>query len=168
MNQILEIIKKRRSVRKYLDKPISKDILKQLVDAGRLAPTARNDQPWEFVVATERELLKKVGEATDHGKFLRDSAACIIVCCQDTKYFLEDGSAATENIILAAESFGVCSCWVAGHKKAYCEEVKKILNIPDDLIIVSLISLGYPDTLEKINRQKKGLDEVLHWEKFYA
>lgn len=166
MNQTLEIIERRRSVRKYLDKPISKDILKQLVDAGRLAPTARNDQPWEFVVVTECELLKKVGEATDHGKFIRDSATCIVVCCQDTKYFLEDGSAATENIILAAESFGIGSCWVAGHKKAYCEEVKKTLNIPNDLIVISLISLGYPDPLEKINRQKKELDKVIHWEKY--
>lgn len=168
MNQTLEVIKSRRSVRKYLDKPISKDILKQLVDAGRLAPTARNDQPWEFIVVTERELLQKVGGATDYGKFVRNAVACIVVCCQETKYFLEDGSAATENIILAAESFGIGSCWVAGHKKAYCAEVKKILNIPDNLIVISLISLGYPDPLEKTSRQKKGLDEVLHWEKFYA
>ncbi|MFH1288438.1 MAG: nitroreductase family protein [bacterium] len=166
MNQITETIKKRRSVRKYLDKPISKEILQELIDTGRLAPTARNEQPWEFVVVTNRELLRKVGGVTDHGKFICDAAACIVVCCRDTKYFLEDGSAATENIILAAESFGVCSCWVAGHKKAYCEDIKKILGVPDNLIIISLISIGYPDPLEKTSKQKKGLDEVLHWEKF--
>ena len=166
MNQVIEIIKKRHSVRKYLDKSISKEILKEMVDAGRLAPTARNEQPWEFVVVTERELLKNVGEATDHGKFIRDAAACIVVCCQETKYFLEDGSAATENIILAAESLSVNSCWVAGHKKAYCEEIKKILGIPDNLIIISLVSLGYADTSEKSIKHKRGLDEVLHLEKF--
>lgn len=166
MNQVIETIKKRRSVRKYLDKPISKEILKEIINAGRLAPTARNDQPWEFVAVTNRELLRKVGGATDYGKFICDAAACVVVCCRDTKYFLEDGSAATENIILAAESFGVGSCWVAGHKKAYCEDIKKLLEIPDELIIISLISLGYPDPLEKTNRQKRGLNEILHWEEF--
>ncbi|MEW6087457.1 MAG: nitroreductase family protein [bacterium] len=166
MNQIVETIKKRHSVRKYLDKPVPKEILKEMIDAGRLAPTARNEQPWEFVVVTKSELLEKVAEATDHGKFIKGAGACIIVCCKDTKYFLEDGSAATENIILTAESFGVASCWVAGHKKGYCGDIKKILGIPDDLIVISLISLGYAGADDILRKPKKSVDEVIHWEKF--
>lgn len=166
MDSVVETIKKRHSVRKYLDKPIPKEILKEMVNVGRMAPTARNEQPWEFVVVTDRELLKKVGETTDHGKFIRDAGACIVVCCKDTKYFLEDGSAATENVILAAESFGLGSCWVAGHKKAYCEDVKKILGIPNELIIISFISLGYPNPNDKNIKSKRSVDEVIHWDKY--
>lgn len=167
MMDALECIKTRRCIRDYRDKKIEKEILKEIIDAARLAPTARNIQPWHFVVVTEKETLRKIAELTDYGKFIADAVACIIVCCEDTKYYLEDGCNASENILLAAKSFGIGSCWVAGDKKDYCKNVKKLLEIPNGYKVISLLSLGYPIS-EVQPPDKKELDDVLHWEKFHS
>jgi len=164
---VIEVIKKRRSIRVYKDKSIPKDTLEKIVDAARFAPTARGVQPWEFIVITDRGTLKKLGEIAENGRFLAQAGACIAVFCSDTKYYLEDGCAATENILLAAASLGIGSCWVAGDKKPYCQEVSDLLNFPATFKLVSLIALGYPES-EKSFRivDKRSLKEVIHWEKF--
>jgi len=167
MMDALECLKTRRCIRQYKDEPIDKKILKEIVDAARLAPTARNIQPWHFVVVTGKETLKKIADLTDHGKHIADAAACVVVCCEDTKYYLEDGCTASENILLAAKSFDISSCWVAGDKKGYCEGIKKLLEIPQDYKVVSLLPLGYAVS-EVQPHDKKELDEVLHWEKFHS
>ena len=161
----LAVIAKRRSIRKFAPKPVPRDVLEKLVDAGRLAPTARNDQPWEFIVITGPGELKKLGELTDYGKFIAEAPACIAVVCRSTKYYLEDGCAATENILIAATSLGVQSCWVAGDKKNYALGILKELNVPPSYNLVSLIPLGYAATDGK-NVPKRELAKVLHWEKF--
>jgi len=158
-------IKKRISVREYADKPLEKEKLEKMVDAGRLAPTARGEEPWEFIVVTDKEKIKELGNITDHGKFLADARAAIAVFCKDTKYYLEDGSAATENILVAATGLGVASCWVAGDKKFYCPDISKALGVPEGFKLVSLISLGYPQSEPKPH-SKRPLEKVLHWEKF--
>lgn len=161
----LECIKTRRSVREYSGKSMEKNILERIVDAGRLAPTANNIQPWEFVVMTKKELLERLGAIANYGGFIRDAAACILIFCRDTKYCLEDGCAATENMLLAAQSLGIGACWVAGDKKAYAEEVRVIAGAPEGYRLVSMISLGYPKA-EARARPKRRLEEVLHWERF--
>ena len=161
----LTAITTRRSVRKFTSSPIAKNILETIVDAGRLAPTARNEQPWEFIVVTGRDLLKRIGETTDTGKFITDAGACIAVVCKASKYYLEDGCAATENILIAANALGVQSCWVAGDKKAYGQSILTILGVPPNHNLVSLLALGYADGEPK-SYIKRGLDRVLHWEKF--
>ena len=161
----LTAIAARRSVRKFNSKPVPKDILEKIVDAGRLAPTARNEQPWEFIVVTDRDMLKKIGEITDNGKFIIDAGACIAVICAATKYYLEDGCAATENILIAATALGIQSCWVAGDKKLYCQSILALLGVPPQYNLVSLLALGYADGEAK-TYIKRALDRVLHWEKF--
>ena len=160
-----ECISKRASVREYKAEPVSREVLTQLVDAGRRAPTARGVEPWSFVVVTEKEILQKLAEFADTGVFIKDSASCIIVFCQDTKYYLEDGCAATENILLAASSLGLGACWVAGDKKPYAQDIKRLLNAPDELKLISLISLGWPRK-ETLQHKKRQLNEVIHWQKF--
>jgi nitroreductase len=161
----LDAIRSRRCIRVYEERATPKEVLQEIIDCARLAPSARNIQPWEFVVVTKREMLKKIADLTDHGKHISKAAACVVVCCRNTKYFLEDGSAATQNILLAAHASGLASCWVAGHKKPYCEAVKGILEIPEEYIIISLVPIGY--TASKVEPHgKRALDEVLHWEKF--
>jgi nitroreductase len=165
---LLELMKTRRSVREFADKPIAKEALENIVDAARFAPTARNVQPWEFVVVTDKNSLKKIAGITEHGKFIAGCGACILVFSQETKYFLEDCSAATQNVLLAARALGIGSCWVAGDKKAYVKEFNSILGVPDSFKLVSLIGLGYPLT-EKVFRaapEKRSLNEITHWEKF--
>ena len=162
-----EAIIKRYSCRNLSPKPISKDLIEKMIDAARLAPTARNIQPWEFVVVTDKETLKKLGSIAETGPFIADCSCCIVVLCKDTKYYLEDGCAATENILLSATDLGLGSCWVAGDKKPYGEQIKQLLNVPKDFKLVSLIALGYPeDKKAKLNVNKRSLDEVIHWEKF--
>ena len=162
-----EAIKLRRSVREYTDKPIAKEALNSIVDAARFAPTARGVQPWEFIVITKQETLKKIGETAENGKFVAGAAACIAVFCLDTKYYLEDGCAATENMLIAATDLGIGSCWVAGDKKPYCNRISELLNVPASFKLVSLIALGYPESGKAAGiTQKRGLSEVIHWEKF--
>jgi len=163
MNTI-EVLKTRRSIRKYIDKKIPDEIIKNIIDCARLAPTANNKQPWLFVVIKNKQLKEKIAQLTDYGKFINQADCCIAVFCEDTKYYLEDGSAATENILLAAWHYGIGSCWIAGDKKPYAEEVRKILQIPQKYKLVSLVSLGYPDKEElkkSKNIKKKTLEEVM-------
>lgn len=163
----LENLKTRRSIREYSDKLIPKYILEKIVEAAGFAPTARNLQPWEFVVITQSPTLKKLAELTEHGKFLAQAKACIAVFCTDTKYYLEDGCAATCNILLAAAALGIGSCWIAGDKKPYCAEVAKLLSVPVPYKLVSLVSLGYPKTKNSFHiTEKRSLKEIIHWEEF--
>ena len=163
--ETFECISKRASVREYQAKSLSKELLERLVDAARRAPTARAVEPWEFVVTTERNILQRLGQIANTGVFLKDAAACIAVFCQDTKYYLEDGCAATENILLAACDAGLGACWVAGDKKPYVSEVSQLLNAAPNLKLVSLISLGWPKQ-ETPQIKKRKLEEVIHWQKF--
>lgn len=162
----IEALKSRRSVRQFSDKAIPKDLLEKIVDAARFAPTARNEQPWEFVAVTERKTIERLAGITDHGKFMAGAAACAAVFCRDTKYYLEDGSAATQNLLVAAAAFGVGSCWVAGDKKGYCREINELLGVPLAFRLVSLVALGYPVAGNGPAPQKRELKELLHWEKF--
>ena len=163
----LEVLKKRRSVREYQDKPIPKDALEKIVDAGRFAATARNVQPWEFVVVTQPEILRKIADLAENARFIAQAKACIAVFSSDTKYYLEDGCAATVNMLLAATGLGIGSCWVAGDKKPYCSEISRLLNAPAAFKLVSMVSLGYPQSKDAFRVvDKRPLTEVIHWEKF--
>jgi len=162
---VLEALLKRRSVRKYKSTPVEKDIIKKIIDAGRLAPTARNIQPWEFVVVTDKKMREKIADITEYGKFIAQAPVCIVVFCKDTKYFLEDGCAATVNMLLAAEGLGLKSCWVAGDKKPYCGTIAEILGVPSDYKLISFVPVGYSDESPQ-SPSKRTLKEITHWEKF--
>ncbi len=163
----LDLLKLRRSVRTFQNKAISKDKLESIVDVARYAPTARNVQPWEFVVITDKNMLQKLANLAENGRFIAQAAACIAVFSADTKYYLEDGCAATCNLLLAATALGIGSCWVAGDKKAYAQEVGVLLKSPSNLKLVSLIALGYPEDNGAFKEMaKRSLKELMHWEKF--
>ncbi len=162
----LDTLKKRRSCRIFNAKGIAGDVIVELIDCARLAPSARNVQPWEFVAVTKRETLQKFGSMAENCRFLADCPCCIAVFCLDTKYYLEDGCAATENILLAAADLGLATCWVAGDKKEYCMDVMKLLAAPRDMKLVSLIAIGYSDKIPETGPAKRCVKEVLHWEKF--
>jgi nitroreductase len=160
----IEMLKTRRSVRVYKREPVPRGIIEDIVDCGRLAATAVNIQPWEFVVVTDREARRRIAKITDYGGFIADAPVCVVVPCRDTKYYLEDGSAATENILLAARAHGLGSCWVAGDKKPYAAEICRLLGAPPGYKLISLIPMGYP--AESPTKSKRPLSDVLHWEKY--
>jgi nitroreductase len=161
----LTAIATRHSTRSYTSKPVPKGLLEQIVDAGRRAATARNLQPWEFVVVTNPDVRKRVADLTDYGKFIAEAPACVAVFCQDTKYYLEDGSAATQNMLVAAAALGVQSCWVAGDKKPYGDTIAQMLGVPAGHRLISLVALGYAESPGKPT-PKRSLQEVIHWDKF--
>jgi nitroreductase len=109
-------------------------------------------------------MLRRIAETTDHGKFIAQAPACVVVLCGETKYYLEDGSAATQNILLAARAHGLGSCWVAGDKKPYASEICRLVGAPRGYKLTSLIPLGYP--AETPEQSKRPLSQVLHWEKY--
>lgn len=156
MNLGVTIIKSRRSVRSYTDKPLSDEIIKETLECGRFAPTAMNLQPWLIGVITDRDLLQKIAGITDHGKFIADAAACFVTCGdKNAKYYLEDCCAATMNMITCLQAYGVGTCWVAGDKKEYGAEICKLLEIPEPYSLTSLIPAGYPKEV-KVPSKKPG------------
>jgi nitroreductase len=159
------LFSRRRSVRKFKPRTISDHALEGIVDAARLAPTARNIQPWEFLVIKEKKSLEALAAlASPNGSLIAGAAACLVVVCQDTKYYLEDGCAATTQALLAASGLGIGSCWIAGDKKDYAQAVISFLNVPAGYKLISLIALGYAD--EAPDPAKRSVKEVLHREKF--
>ena len=160
----IEVLKTRRSVRAYKAEPVPRKIIEDVIDCGRLAATAVNIQPWEFVVVTESAMRRRIADITDYGKFIAEAPACVLVLCAETKYYLEDGSAATENILLAARAHSLGSCWVAGDKKQYAPDICRLVGAPQGYRLVSLISIGY--AAETPQQSKRPLDEVLHWEEY--
>ncbi len=160
----IEALKTRRSVRSYKSDPVSREVIADIVDCGRLAASAINIQPWEFVVVTDQTMRSRIADATDHGKHIAEAAVCVAVFCKEGAYYLEDGCAATQNILVAARAHGLGSCWVAGDRKAYTGEIAKLLGAPADYKLVSLIAIGHP--VQADEPPKRPLEEVLHWEKF--
>lgn len=168
MSDALEVLRTRRSIRDYMKRPIARADLETIVDAARLAPTARNEQPWEFVVVTNRQSLERLGNICDHGRFIAQAAACVLVLCADTRYYLEDGSAATTNLMLAAHALGIGSCWVAGDKKAYARQVVELVGAPAAFRLISLVALGYSSAQGNSAPRvtKRPLQDLLHWDSF--
>ena len=160
----IEALKTRRSVRAYQPHPAPRQVLADLVDCGRLAASAINIQPWEFVVVTSQETRQAIADLTDHGRFIAQAAACIAVLSRPVKYYLEDGSAATQNILNAATAHGLGSCWVAGDKKAYASKIAELLSVPAELKLVSLVAIGH--AAERPDPPKKPLSEVLRWNRY--
>jgi nitroreductase len=160
----IEALKTRRSVRTYTGEPVSREAIEDIVDCGRLAATANNAQPWEFVAVTDKEILRAIAAAADFGRFIVHAAVCIVVLCKDTKYYLEDGCNASQNILVAARAHGLGACWVAGDKKAYADKIRKMVGEPEGYKLISLISIGHP--AEDPRNDKRPLSEVLHWNRF--
>ncbi len=154
-----KFIKHRRSVRTFVSDPVTESVIQDILDCGRQAPTARNLQPWLLGAVTDQELRHRISDITEHGKFIRVSPVCFTVfTLSNEKYWLEDGCAATMNIILAAEAHGLATCWVAGAKKDYGHLIRDLLHVPEGYTLVSLVACGYTD--EKTQTPKKDLAEV--------
>jgi nitroreductase len=160
----IECMKTRRSIRAFKPQPVPGSVVEDIVDCGRLAATAINIQPWLFIAVEDEQVRRRIADATDYGKFIAEAPVCIAVFCRAVKYFLEDGCAATQNIVNAARAHGLGSCWVAGHQKSYAEKVRAMLGVPADFRLISLVPIGIP--AEEAQPPKKSLAEVLRWNQY--
>jgi len=146
----IEAILTRRSVRKYSNKAISDKIIKELIEAGTSAPSAGDQQPWHFIIINNRKLLNKIPEFHPHAKMIMDAQKAILVCGDleletHTGFWIQDCSAATENILIAARAKGLGSCWLGVYpREKRINGLRNLLKIPKNVIPFSLISLGYP------------------------
>jgi nitroreductase len=167
MNIGVTVVKGRRSIRKYRETPIPKDVIEDALECARQAPTARNAQPWLIGVVKDRALLSQIAALTDNGKFIAQAQACFAVFCEkEQKYYLEDGCAATMQLILGLWAHGVGSCWVAGDKKPYAANVQSLLGVPQNYTLVSLVPAGYPADLTML--EKKKIRDITFTDRFPA
>jgi nitroreductase len=160
MNVITAQIKGRHSIRKFKPTPVEDSIIHDAIECAVHAPTAMNLQPWLIGTIRDKALITKIGGMMDHAKFLTEAPVCFAVFCERAaKYYLEDGCAATENLILGLHAYGVGTCWVAGDKKDYADAVRKLLNVPENYTLVSLVPAGYP--ADVTIAQKKDTKKIL-------
>ena len=144
---VLSLIKTRRSVRKYKDQPISNGDLKKILEAGRWAPSGANLQPWRFIVIQDKTLIKQIGEFCYFGLIKSrhvGEAATVIITCGDSRSmgntWEKDCMIAGTNMTLMATALGIGSCWIGAFNEL---KIRSVINVPDYLRIIALISLGY-------------------------
>ncbi len=181
MFELMDIIKKRRSVRAYLDKPVENEKIKQIIEAARLAPSSCNSQCWRFVIAKDdvKEQIVKNGL----GGFIlanrwAKNVPIIIVACADLnflthkvgagikgiEYHLLDIGIAVEHLVLRATELGLGTCWIGWFNE---RAVRKILKIPRNIKITALITLGYPkEELKLHEKQRLDLKKILFWNEY--
>jgi len=146
----IDAILSRRSIRKYLKKEISKETQKKLLESAMSAPSAGNEQPWHFIVIDDAQILSEIPSFHRHAKMLKDASIGILVC-GDIKLekhkgmWVQDCSAATENLLIAANAEGLGAVWLGIYPRdERIKGLRELLKIPDHIIPFSLISIGYP------------------------
>jgi len=172
--EFYDLIRTRRSIRSYQKKDIPPDVLDRVLDAARIAPSGNNRQPWSFVVVKDEKKKKKIAEASYGQSFIAE-APVVVVCCAKhypnsyepwkENSYLADTIIAIDHLVLAARNEGLGSCWIGAiHDK----EVKKILNISDDVDVVMVIPLGYPlsDSAFTDSFYRRPLEEICFLEKY--
>lgn len=172
-NPALQTIISRKSVRHFTEKQVSRTDLEKLVKAGMSAPTAMNSQPWAFIIIDEKEILDYLAEDLPYAKMLFQATSAIVVCGDMTKalpgvakdFWIQDCSAATENILIAAEGLGLGAVWTGVYPiEENIKTVRENLEIPEEIIPLCVIPVGYPTGVDKPkNKWKK---ENVHWQKW--
>lgn len=146
----IEAIKTRRSIRKYLKNPITEKIVYELIELGMNAPSAGNEKPWHFIIIDDIKILKTIPSFHPHANMLKEASLAILICYdinleKHKGMAVQDCSAATENILIASNAKGLGAVWLGIYpRNERVNGMKKILNIPENVIPFSLISLGYP------------------------
>ncbi len=169
--EVMEAIKKRRSVRGYQPKEVEQEKLDRILEAARLAPSASNRQEWRFVIVKDKTTRQKLMSAAKGQNFVGE-APIVIACCAETDNHIMscgqlsypiDVAIAIEHMVLKATEEGLGSCWVGAF---YEDEVKKILNIPKEIRVVELLTLGYPVEEVEVKKDRLSLKEIVMYDKW--
>lgn len=171
MNEVLKTIESRRSIRKFTDQPVDQETLTLLMKAAMAAPTAMNAQPWEFVVITEKNVIDRLRKNMMFGKMKAAAVICVLGSRRKQKnkagdlFWVQDCSAATQNILLAAASLGLGAVWVGVHPVFLFQQVvSAILNLPERVTPLNLIYIGHPAEGKEPRTQYEA--ERVHWGPF--
>ena len=168
MEDTLNTILKRRSIRKFTEQPVEREKIQLLLEAAMAAPSAMNAQPWEFVVITEKDVMDQFRRALMFAKMNAPAAICVLGSSRmqkgkaGDKFWVQDCSAATENILLAATALGLGSVWIGVHPVAnFTRQVSSILNLPEGVTPLNLIYIGYPAETKEARTQYE--EKRVHW-----
>ena len=165
---VYEAIRKRKSVRRYKDKEVEQEKLTRILEAARLAPSASNKQEWRFVVVQDKEKRQKLSEAARGQKFVAE-APVVIACCAETDNhemtcgqlcYPIDVSIAIDHMTLIAVEEELGTCWIGAF---YEDKVKSILNIPANIRVVELLTLGYPTDDSVKEKSRLSLEKIVKW-----
>lgn len=168
---IIEILYKRRSIRKYQDKEIGCESLELLVKAAASAPSASNFMPWEFIVVNDKAIMQKLRDGMYFGPY--NAPAAIVVCSNldlapkgpYSEFWVQDCSAATENILIAATGMGLGTVWIGTYpNKNAVKHVQKVLAVPEHVIPLSVVYIGYPDEMKEPRTQYDA--KRVYWQQY--
>jgi nitroreductase len=166
---VMEAIQTRKSVRKYLDKPVEAEKLTAIMESARLAPSASNRQEWRFVIVQEPEMKNKIVEMAGNQRFLSKAGAIIVACADKNDHVMPCGqlsypidvAIALEHIALAAVELGLGTCWIGDFDE---NKVKQLLGIPEKIRVVELMSLGYPADPSPVTKTRLSIDKIVKYE----
>lgn len=169
--EVMEAIRKRRSVRSYQPKEVEQEKLDLILEAARLAPSASNKQEWRFIIVKDMTRRQKLMSAAKGQNFVGESPIVIACCAETDNHIMSCGqlcypidvAIAIEHMVLKATEEGLGSCWVGAF---YEDEVKKILNIPKEIRVVELLTLGYPLEEVKVKKDRLSLKEIVMYDKW--
>ncbi|MGI6686051.1 MAG: nitroreductase family protein [Bacillota bacterium] len=170
MNDLLNAILSRRSIRKFTSEPISDELVTELLKAGMSAPSAHNQQPWQFVVIKKREALNQIMRFHPYSTMLKEANLAILVCgdrnlFKSENFWTQDCAAATENILLAAHALGLGAVWMGIYPQAVLVKSMMILiEAPENIIPFSLIAVGYPK--EKKDAANRFEEKRIHYDRW--
>jgi nitroreductase len=168
--EVQEALLNRRSIRKYKDQEIGKFEMDKILKAAMYAPSAMNLQAWQFIVIDDKEILVDTIKSIPYAEMLRQSGAAIIVCGDSSvekneSWLLQNCSAAIQNILLSSHGLGIGSCWIAIHgMEDVYKNIKAQFALPENIVPVSLISLGYPD--EEVKTEERFKQDKIHHNKW--
>ncbi|HEU0179827.1 MAG TPA: nitroreductase family protein [Blastocatellia bacterium] len=141
MMEVFDAVRTVLAVREYQEKDVPPDVVRRIVEAGRLTGSSMNGQPWRFIVVEDRETLRRLGAMARTGPYVAQAPLAIVVAIERTKFSVSDASRAIQSMILTAWSEGVVSNWVGFFG---LDGVKPLLGIPDDLDVLAIVPFGYP------------------------
>ncbi len=159
-----EAIRTLLAVRQFRDTPIAEDVVREIVEAGRLTASSMNGQPWHFIVVESRDTLRQLGALARTGPYIAQAPLAIVVGMTQSPWAVSDASRAIQSMMLAAWSHGVGSNWVGFHQ---LESVKPLLHIPKEVEVLAIVPFGYPvASVGAGNKKRKSLGEIAHREQF--
>jgi nitroreductase len=163
---VLDVITTRRSIRRYTQDPIPEADINRILEAGRWAPSADNSQPWILIVLRSPEMRRKLADTLPWGGFLSQAALGVAVVVDEkvSTHAVEDGAAATQNMLLEAHSVGVGACWIGTYGSGHEVAAKKVLKVPAGKRLLSVIAIGYP--AETAHSTRKPLAELVFTDQY--
>ena len=178
---MLEVIAKRKSTRTYLDQPVEKEKLIQLIESARLAPSGVNSQPWDFIIVTSKEMKKNILEAIPTQDWMKNVPSFIVAIANikvkddsvafidensdhpELKEIIRDTAIAATHILLEAENKGLFSCWTGWFSQS---QIRPVLHIPENKYVIGLIAIGYSNEVDGSDKERRPLEQMIYDEKW--